>query len=144
MELKECSKCKELKNTTEYYKRSDTGKYRNECKSCRNDYNLKLYHTNPKQKDNHRKAAWKHQIKKNYSMSPEDYYELLENQEGKCKICRIHIDDIEKHVLYIDHCHTTGKVRGLLCQQCNSGLGMFKDRIDLLVKAIRYLDDNNI
>lgn len=144
MEQKECNKCKELKNITEYYKRSDTGKYRNECKYCRNDYNLKLYHSNPKQKANHRKASWKHQIKKNYGMSPEEYYELLENQEGKCKICRIHIDDTEKHVLYIDHCHTAGKVRGLLCQQCNSGLGMFKDRTDLLVKAIRYLDDSSI
>lgn len=142
--VKVCVKCERPKVLSGFYKRKDTGKYRNECKDCINKYNLELYHKNPKQKDNHRKAAWKHQIKKNYGVTPEEYYEMLEKQEGKCKICSTHIDDIDKHVLYIDHCHTTGKVRGLLCQQCNSGLGMFRDRVDLLKKAERYLYDSSI
>ena len=143
-DFKVCIKCEISKPLSDSYKRTDTGKYRNDCRSCNDNYSLKLYQTNPKQIANRRKASWKHNIKRNYGITPEDYYDMLEKQEGKCKICSINIDDIDKHVFNIDHCHTTGKVRGLLCQQCNSGIGMFKDRIDLLVKAIRYLDDSNI
>lgn len=140
---KVCSKCNEVKALIEYPLRNDTGRHRNECKECRNAYNLKLYHTNDKQKENHRKASWKHQIKKNYGLTPDAYYEMLESQEGCCKICNTHIDSINTHVLYIDHCHITGKVRGLLCQQCNSGLGMFKDDPALLEKAKEYLNENS-
>ena len=143
-DFKVCIKCEISKPLSDFYKRTDTGKYRNDCRSCNDNYSLKLYQTNPKQISNRRKASWKHNIKRNYGMTPEDYYEMLKKQEGKCKICSIHIDDIDKHVFNIDHCHTTGKVRGLLCPQCNSGIGMFRDRLDLLRKAIRYLDDSNI
>ena len=64
-DFKLCIKCEIYKSLSDFYKRTDTGKYRNECNNCRNSYNLKLYHTNPKQKANHRKASWKHNIKKN-------------------------------------------------------------------------------
>lgn len=141
--FRKCRKCGETLPIDRYSFRKDTGKYRTECKACRSAYNLKLYHTNDKQKENHRKASWKHQIKKNYGLTPDAYYEMLESQEGCCKICNTHIDNINKHVLYVDHCHNTGKVRGLLCQQCNSGLGMFRDRQDLLDKAKEYLNDNS-
>lgn len=141
---KVCVKCEHVYSLSAFYFRKDSGKYRNECRHCRNKYNLNLYHTNSKQKENHRKASWKHNIKKNYGITPEDYYDMLDEQEGKCKICSTHIDDIDKHVLYVDHDHNTGNVRGLLCQQCNTGLGMFRDRQDLLLKAKEYLDDSII
>jgi hypothetical protein len=44
--------------------------------------------------------------------------------------------------LAIDHCHKTGKIRGLLCKNCNQGLGQFKDNIDLLLSAAKYLYEN--
>jgi len=59
----------------------------------------------------------------------------LTEQDGYCIICFEKCDD----VLVIDHCHITGKVRGLLCQQCNAGLGNFKDDPKRLEKAISYL-----
>lgn len=76
--------------------------------------------------------------KKHYGLSHEDYLKLVVEQEGVCKICgnppvRAHLD--------VDHGHETGKVRGLLCNSCNGGLGLFRDSQDLLRKAINYLEE---
>lgn len=68
-----------------------------------------------------------------YSLSQEEYEALLERSGGLCEICQ------EKEVAHIDHCHDTGAVRGLLCQQCNHGLGNFQDRVALLNRASEYL-----
>ena len=64
---------------------------------------------------------------------------MKDEQGNKCKICyRDFSSDVEPNV---DHCHTSGKVRGLLCQQCNVGLGNFKDNPLELVKAAEYLKE---
>jgi len=63
---------------------------------------------------------------------------MLEEQEHKCAICLTSDVDLEK-LLAVDHCHTTGKVRGLLCSNCNLALGNFKDNITNLEQAIKYL-----
>jgi len=67
-------------------------------------------------------------------INPEKRLEMAENQGWSCLICN---QVVER--LYLDHCHETGKVRGLLCLQCNSGLGSFRDDISRLASAIRYL-----
>ena len=139
MDYKICSKCEEHKNITEYYKRSDTGNHRNECKDCRNKYNLELYHKNPNQKENHRKASWKHQIKKNYGLTVEDFRELEREQNCKCACCGIRKEQTQQIELYIDHDHLTGKIRGLLCLQCNAGIGMLGDNLEGIQKAYDYL-----
>ena len=59
---------------------------------------------------------------------------MLDQQKGKCAICN---QEMEKP--YVDHCHNTKKIRGLLCVNCNFGLGSFKDNPKLLMKAIKYL-----
>lgn len=69
-------------------------------------------------------------------VSPERYFELFDMQQGACAICRKESPD---KMLAVDHCHVEGHVRGLLCQTCNMALGMFKDKIDVLAKAIQYL-----
>jgi hypothetical protein len=63
-----------------------------------------------------------------------EYQRLIDKSGGRCAIC----ENDEKD-LVIDHDHKTGKVRGLLCRQCNSGLGMFGDSMDILKAAILYL-----
>jgi len=63
---------------------------------------------------------------------------MLEEQEHKCAICSTSDADLDK-LLSVDHCHTTGKVRGLLCNNCNLALGNFKDKIENLKSAINYL-----
>lgn len=78
-----------------------------------------------------------------YGITYKDYLGMLEAQEEKCALCGNEgfVMDKEKHKLklVVDHCHTTGKVRGLLCHNCNRGLGLFKDNLTTLNKAMEYL-----
>lgn len=69
-----------------------------------------------------------------YNLSLIDYFRLLRKQDGKCVICHIHMD-----TPCVDHCHTTQRVRGLLCCTCNLGLGAFKDSENMLKAAADYL-----
>lgn len=75
---------------------------------------------------------------KQYGITVEQYNQMFVDQNGLCKICKNPKGSNEKN-LSIDHCHTTGKVRGLLCNKCNAGLGFFKDDISILTEAIKYL-----
>lgn len=70
-----------------------------------------------------------------YGITPEQYTAMAEAQSGRCAICSIK----PNRELDIDHCHKTGKVRGLLCSNCNKAIGSFKDNTDILMSAIRYL-----
>ena len=78
------------------------------------------------------------QLKKNYNIDLEEYNKLLISQNHKCALCKTDEADLPKK-LSVDHDHATGRVRGLLCQHCNLGLGHFKDSIDVLLDAIKYL-----
>lgn len=77
-----------------------------------------------------------------YGMRQEDFEHLVAFQEGKCAICRTKFSDFGNR-LNIDHCHETGWVRGILCYQCNTGLGAFRDNRHFLANAIRYLQHNH-
>src|SRR6187402_1147273 len=73
----------------------------------------------------------------NYGISAVDYDKLFSQQNGLCKICKNPEADVYPSTgkiksLSVDHCHTTGQVRGLLCSKCNKGLGIFKDSIEFL------------
>jgi hypothetical protein len=83
----------------------------------------------------HRAARYFKWIMERYGLSERDYDAMLTRQNGLCAICKDWM--VEPNV---DHCHTTGKVRGLLCSSCNIGLGNFKDSQRLLAQAIVYLD----
>ena len=82
-----------------------------------------------------------------YGLTEEQYDQLLEAQDGKCLICgstepggigKVGHSGVKR--FHVDHCHSTGKVRGLLCGHCNKGLGHFMDDTLRLQKAIRYLN----
>jgi hypothetical protein len=88
------------------------------CKLCRRDYD------------------WQYK----YGLSPEQYFFLWEKQGGKCKICGKTLPDGE--YLHIDHDKQTGEVRGLLCRECNLGLGNFKDNPENLIKAAEYIKES--
>ena len=75
-----------------------------------------------------------------YGITEDDYIEMLEQQDFKCLICGTEADQ-QNRALAVDHCHETGVVRGLLCQKCNIGIGHFNDDIQLLAKAIQYLQE---
>jgi hypothetical protein len=75
-------------------------------------------------------------LRKHFGISLEQYNIMVEDQGGRCAICG------EESQLHVDHDHETTEVRGLLCNNCNNGLGRFLDRPDLLRKAAEYLAPN--
>lgn len=150
--MKICIDCKLEKSLDMFYKRSD-GTPRSYCKECHATRNRKWvennrerkrenernqYHRNPQRAKN-----WK--LKRDFGISLEEYHELLEKQYGKCAICKqeetaIHPSGKRKR-LAVDHDHDTGRVRGLLCENCNHGIGKFKDSPDRLIEAANYLSN---
>jgi hypothetical protein len=73
-----------------------------------------------------------------YGLTPEEFLALYEKYDSKCAICRNEPTTLRG--LHVDHCHTTGKVRGLLCHGCNVGIGSLRDDVVLMRKAIAYLE----
>ena len=113
--LKFCTCCEIFKDPTLFnYQYKDTKKLKAKCKQCES-----LLH------------------KTKYGITVEEYKALLLVQNYKCKICGGTNDNGRE--LYVDHCHVTNKVRGLLCSNCNTALGKFQDNPYILKKAIEYL-----
>lgn len=165
METKVCTKCKEEKEISLFRKTNKVNKKGEEyvyvhtiCKKCINKskhkserknkekYNekarIKMKRTrlrikeDPERSKKYKLTRRKWRIKKTYNISIEKFDEISKNQNNKCIIC-----DTPVELLVIDHCHNSNKVRGLLCDQCNLGLGAFKDNIEILEKAIQYLQN---
>ena len=82
-------------------------------------------------------------LKKTYGISLAEYDEMLEEQGNGCAICGTSPEKNGRR-LDVDHCHTTGKIRGLLCHSCNLGIGKFKDNPDLLAEELKYLYKSNV
>lgn len=125
-----CTKCKTDKNLSEYHKdiTKPTG-YINECKSCRKDY-----------RDNNKQKIRFQRIQKVYALSELEHTTMLVSQNYRCAICKTDKPTGRNNILHIDHCHTTGKIRGLLCHHCNVALGSMFDNIESLKSAILYLE----
>jgi hypothetical protein len=81
---------------------------------------------------------------KKYGIVPSDFYAMLERQNGGCAICgKEHSGCAKQERLHIDHCHSTGRVRGLLCTNCNLAIGKLRDSPRLLRKAAEYIEDSD-
>ncbi len=114
--------------------------YQREWKK-RNPEKVKAYQK--KFRDNN-KAYWigrqrPYQLKR-YGLTEEMFQELLKQQSYRCAICETDTPTGKWKVFAVDHCHLTNQVRGLLCNECNRGMGLLKDSSDLLRKAADYLD----
>ncbi len=92
----------------------------------------------PTKARNHRRKT---HLRMHYGISVEQYAEVVARQGGVCRICKMTPTGSRENgkVLHVDHDHSTGKIRGLLCSHCNRGLGHFRDSSDLLLKAAAYL-----
>lgn len=75
-----------------------------------------------------------------YDLDAEEYDEMLERQGGGCAVCGLKPERTDSRSLHVDHCHTTKVVRGILCNNCNSGIGQFKDDVARLRAAADYLE----
>lgn len=82
-------------------------------------------------------------LQKNYGITLDDYYQMLDNQNGCCAVCNALPPTGRKKYLAVDHDHDTGKVRGLLCDNCNRAIGLLKDNVEVLDKASEYLKKTN-
>ena len=84
--------------------------------------------------------GWKSSLKSNYGINFDKYIEMLEAQNYRCAICGRHQEELSKKMA-VDHSHNNGHIRGLLCGNCNAGIGNLRDSIDLLKKAQKYLEE---
>lgn len=109
----------------------------------KNKLAVKKYRESQKYRDNLKNCRYKYK----YGISLDDYNFFLEKQNYVCAICFCPETDKGAHkeikTLSVDHCHGTGKVRGLLCNKCNIMLGCSKDNTQVLLNAIKYLKENN-
>ena len=139
---KKCRKCdkRKLLNKFGRNKRKSDG-YEIYCKTCVIRIN-RSYYKRRGQKQRKREVERAGEYKRLYGISIEEYDKLHRQQNGLCVIChKPEIWHFKK--LSIDHDHKTGKIRGLLCQRCNTLLGMSEDSADRLRAAASYLDDKN-
>ncbi len=121
-----CTICDEVKDEDEFYNKSNSflGKDRR-CKPCsierRHEYHLMS----------------------EYNLTVEEYENMLNEQEGTCanEACNYGLDD--DHKLYVDHCHATGTVRGLLCHWCNSAEGYLKSSPEVAQGLLNYMKKHN-
>ena len=138
LEQRECRTCSKTKNLIGdfYLSRKDptlASSYCYECKECTRSRVTKNYKKNPaKHRNTH--------LLRSYGISSEDFDKLLTEQNHCCAICGTSEPGGRYDTFNVDHCHETGKVRGLLCKSCNIALGEFKDDIDMLKKAVVYLE----
>ena len=137
---KRCPCCKETKSSSEYYKNShNSGGLNSYCKVCCSN----IY--NKRRRDKRKLLGYippKRNLKRRHhpkcGAKIEEYDRLFEIQNGCCAICGNHISDFKKRFAF-DHNHEIGKKRGLLCDNCNFGLGHFGDDLDILASATSYL-----
>lgn len=81
-----------------------------------------------------------YRLKSIYNITIEEYNDLLLDQNGRCKICN---NESTARKLAVDHCHITGKVRGLLCNKCNMAIGLLFENEEIMLSALMYVVENN-
>ena len=123
-----CTKCKSEKSPEEFYNssKSKTGKVSN-CKSCMKE----VYQIN---KNSYAIRGRKNHLKSKYNITIEQFEAIAKSQQYRCKCCN------KEAKLYVDHIHNTKIIRGLLCQKCNSGIGLLGDNIEGIKCAMIYLE----
>jgi hypothetical protein len=163
--MKKCTKCGVEKPLSEFHKKKDNKDgLQNACKSCRvfennNHYSKnktkrllwqKDYYKNNTESVKNRGKDWRkanknhsenYDLLRNYGITAEQKQQMIEQQNNSCAICQNKFKD--KKSAHVDHCHTTGKVRSILCSGCNTGLGLFKESQMYLKSALLYLKKYN-
>ena len=150
--VRDCKICKSTKSESEFML---SDRIYGTCKECILKTNSEKYKnsTEKKLKARERSRDWVDKNKvhvkekkyydrlfKTYGLTKTSYDDLLKVQNGGCYICKVTSENSLHGVLVVDHCHKSNKVRGLLCTNCNSALGLLKDSTEILSSAIRYLE----
>lgn len=135
--MKLCQHCQTHKPTSDFWKNKSTKDgLQAWCKDCWKDITA-LRRNGPKREIELRQRQNRHLIR-NFNITIEKYEQILESQNGNCAICGTNPD--YKRRLSVDHDHATGRIRGILCENCNRALGQFKDSAGILRNAIKYIE----
>lgn len=146
--MKKCSRCGLEKNLNHFrLNRGRKDGVSTYCILCEREYNRQRYN-NPEQHKQHKMdrniylknrkdSVRKWYLKTTYGLTPEEYQKLYDKSNGKCYICL----ESKDYYLHVDHNHQTGNIRGLLCNNCNRGIGLLGDSINVLKSAIKYLEN---
>lgn len=139
--LRTCNRCGESKSESDFPRRSGD-RLRSECKSCRNAYMRDYYQRpgvkekqharvarNPRRKEQRKKAH----VKARFGISLAEYEDFRREHPETCPLCR------KRPARAVDHDHTTGVLRGVLCDPCNLVLGLVEDDVDTLRRMFLYL-----
>ncbi len=130
-----CKRCKGNFPEDNFYDRGDgkgtNKKVKNICKKCLIDRNRERREKDPQKFKSY-------DLMRSFGIKIDDYNKMLKEQNFSCKICLTHQSELKKQ-LSVDHCHKTGMIRGLLCNLCNTGLGKFKDDVEVMINAVNYL-----
>ena len=141
---KQCSKCQKIKNVSEYWsnRTTPTGLC-NMCKPCLTAYNNTPHtreHRRILRRESYRRVGYRthknQRLRKKYGITLTEYESMLATQKGLCAICK---EPDKYQPLGVDHNHKTGKARALLCAHCNMALGGFRENVNFLKAAIKYL-----
>lgn len=154
--MKQCTRCKEIKSLDQFNKDKKTKSgFTYHCKLCVSHYCKTRNGVVDRKHINKMASEWKkanpekvraQQIKQNFGLNYESYLQMLQSQNNSCAICNtslIAFGSIDQTdiIANVDHCHVTGKVRGLLCRKCNTALGLFNDNENVIEKAALYLKE---
>lgn len=141
--MKFCHGCSTNKELCEFGKQTSAGDgLKTQCRQCRASY-VKSYRANNHEKMKNSSKKWASEnkekvtnsfYKREYGITVSDFKNMVLSQNGKCSIC----NRVPKNKLCVDHDHTTGQIRGLLCRSCNGALGVFGDSLEGLKKVIDY------
>lgn len=130
MNNKKCHSCELMKEIEEFQNRSTSRLFKN-CKLCREfNRSATMGGSHPEEM---KRQAWRSHLKNTYGITTEEYDRMLAEQGGSCAICD---REPKKRRLSVDHDHSTGKVRGLLCTPCRSSIVYFANRLNLIKEYI--------
>jgi hypothetical protein len=147
--MKTCNLCKTQKSFSEFHvaKQGKNGPiYKGRCKECYRKKEKEKYHSMTiesriKRRESNRcntpEYRRQYKLKTYYGLTTTEFSAMVLQQNNQCKICEEQLDNPQ-----IDHCHTTGKIRGILCRPCNMSLGLLKENTNTLRNMIFYINDN--
>jgi hypothetical protein len=154
--MKTCYRCKEVKDFSLFHKdKYKNDGYKSSCKCCLSLDHKKVYWSDPEarreksrkyrqrlRKSNPQKLFLSNRstkLKSSYGISLDEYDEMLKAQDYKCAVCGKEHLELQKKRLVVDHCHTSNKIRQLLCNNCNTALGLLKENIQVIEKLKNYI-----
>lgn len=166
--MKKCYKCGEIKSLDLFHRSEDRKDGRtSRCKSCSNTYKRehaktnasklneygRLWRSTNKKKSSEYSKKWRsknpekvkeqdrrHHLRTEYGLTPDQYDEMVSNQGGRCLVClEIPMGKRGYSTLHVDHCHLTGRVRGLLCGRCNTALGSLRESEEITQNLVWYI-----